>query len=217
MDYKGLSGDSKKPLLDQAKDIKNKVLENENVKNKISEGLDKVEKKVEELGSGVKHVVDHVVDKDKLTIDSLALVYLSFELVPPLITMILASIFLISFIISWLLLVAVVIDVILYVILLKFKDKIKNSSSSVAFAIMLSVCEGIILSSLGSAIDTTLFSAQLAILIVGLAVAAVFAGTLKDKYVANSGRRIGIVVSFNISILLILFLPKDVITLVIPI
>lgn len=196
------------------KSLPKKVLESNKVSSKLSEGLDKLNEKVDGSASKIKTLIADSIDKKKLSLDSLVLIYLALSLVPPLLTMILSSIFIFSFLISWLLLIAIGIDIIVYILVLKLKEKLKNSSGSIVLVVLVSICEGIILSSLGGYIDSTIFAAELAILISSLLVAAIFANTLQEKYVVNSGRRIGIIVTINMFVLFLIFISSEFVPLV---
>ena len=218
MDYKDtIENNLNEPFSIKAETLKSlpkKVLKSNTVSSKLSEGLDKLNEKVDGSASKIKTLIADSIDKKKLSLDSLVLIYLALSLVPPLLTMILSSIFIFSFLISWLLLIAIGIDIIVYILVLKLKEKLKNSSGSIVLVVLVSICEGIILSSLGGYIDSTIFAAELAILISSLLVAAIFANTLQEKYVVNSGRRIGIVVTINMFVLFLIFISSEFVPLV---
>lgn len=218
MQYKDLlDNDSTEKLLKRAsedKELPGKILNSEFVSNKVSSGMEKLSEKADGASSMVKNLMLKGIDGHKSTLDSLTLGYLALELIPVLITMVLCSFFGFSFLISWLLILALVLDLIIYAIVFKFKKSLENSSGAFAVALIASLCEGVILANLGSSIDSTLFSAELAILISSFAIASIFAKILENGYVANSGRRIGLIVLCNMVILFMIFIPTELFPLV---
>ena len=207
-----LDNNAREALLKKAKeeDLPKKVLNSEYVNDKVNEGLDKLTERGEGTTSAIRKFVERGIDENRTTTDSLTLVYLAVELVPVLLTMILCSIFIFSFLISWLLLVAAIIVVIIYVIVFKFQEKLENSGAGMIIAILASISEGVILASVGSSINTTVFAAELAILIVAFAVASIFARTLGSEYKKRSGRRIGLIVLGNMGLLFMIFISEEV-------
>jgi hypothetical protein len=200
-----LDNDSTEKLAKGVEKAGKKILDNENVKEKITDNLEKVGDNVKDLGKKINQLAHNQIDPDRMTIDALALMYLAFELLPPLIIMLGCKLFLFEFLVSWFILIAVGIIVVMYLVIKKFEESLENSSMSVGIALVLSVCEGITLSSLGNTFDPDFFISEYIILIIGFTVACVFANLSKSAYEAIRGQRIAIVISVNFLFLLLTF------------
>lgn len=212
MDYKHLLDDDSNQHLISGAEIKAKAknfVESEDVKNKANKIIDKVSEKADEIGGKVKDLIKDEVDPDKMTVESLTLFYLSLQLIPALVLMLLSGLPFFGFIFSWFLLIGVIVIVILYFTLRFFKEKLENSSASFFIAVVLSICEGLVLSCLGSSFDSSLFCAEYCMLIAAFAIAAIFADTLGNNYQAINGQRIGLIVFANMFILILAFGFKD--------
>jgi FtsH-binding integral membrane protein len=217
MDKSMNNKDLKDTVLSKVSEESSKIIGADYFKFNLGQEFEKVNKRVEGQGDKITEVISHTIDKHNLTLESLTLIYLALQLIPSLITMVLSSIVGISFLISLMLLIAVVIEFVFYIVILKFEDKLKDSSGSLVVAGLISICEGIILASIGSSFDSTAFAAEIAILITGLLVSGIFANTLGKKYDPSSGKRISFIVAFSMFILFTIFIPSELIIFVYPI